>query len=53
MAEHRGRGVAVVTGGGRGIGAACALELAGRGWDVASEEASYVTGAILDVTGGR
>ncbi|CAO5237030.1 SDR family oxidoreductase [Frankia sp. AgKG'84/4] len=33
MDEHR-HGVAVVTGGGRGIGAACAVALAGRGWDV-------------------
>ncbi len=34
MSEPRTRGVAVVTGGGRGIGAACSVALARLGWDV-------------------
>lgn len=79
-------GVVVVTGAGRGIGAACARALARAGWKVAvnyarsrdaaaavvaeiardggtaiaqaavwllSPAASYVHGAIVDVSGGR
>ena len=57
--------VALVTGGGRGIGAAVAklaagepgpvdrLEVAAAVVWLLSDEASYVTGAILDVGGGR
>jgi NAD(P)-dependent dehydrogenase (short-subunit alcohol dehydrogenase family) len=41
--------VAVVTGGSRGIGAAAG----GVAVAVPADVASYVTGAILDVTGGR
>ena len=48
----------LITGGGRGIGAATARLAAARGYDVAisfisDESSSYIMGAFLDVTGGR
>ncbi|MBL7497718.1 SDR family oxidoreductase [Frankia sp. CNm7] len=52
------RGVAVVTGGGRGIGAVTAVELARYGWDVclsyrADEEAAAGVLAACEEAGGR
>ena len=48
----------LITGGGRGIGAATARLAAARGYDVAisfisDESSAYIMGAFLDVTGGR
>ena len=49
--------VALVTGGGAGIGEACVHALRGRGAavvvaDISSDEASFVTGSYYTVDGG-
>jgi NAD(P)-dependent dehydrogenase (short-subunit alcohol dehydrogenase family) len=43
----------VITGASRGIGAATARLAARRGYSVCVSEASYTTGAFVDVTGGK
>ena len=58
------KGPIVITGAGRGIGAATAAqvpmqrggtptEVAHAIWSLLAPEASYITGALLDVAGGR